>query len=111
MNDLEILIKTRELLSTPEKWHKGTYGCRDFGSGEFSCLCLYGAISEAYVNPMMTERPYAYRVLLRVIQEEYPHLVRSGFISIPEFNDHPDTTYSDVIGVLDKAVSELVGSV
>ena len=87
----ENLIAAKALIDTPEKWIKEHYvleGCRcasgavrfvESGGDEF------GPLGEAHAAMRM--------------------VLPAGFPSIPDFNDHPDTTHADIMALFDRAIA------
>jgi hypothetical protein len=82
-------------------WIKGQMYDRDASDISDASLlpcCLYGALSVVV--------PPNYRmfvdVVMDTIYEQYSDRLRTGAI-IPDFNDHEDTTFEDVLLVLEKA--------
>ena len=99
-------MKAYEVISSPEKWTKGTYA-RDssgFPTGsrcsESVCWCAVGALTVAYgyslngVGDAYHEALFKVEHKLREMGKGGPH----GYITT--FNDHPDTTYEDVYNLL-----------
>lgn len=88
----------RARLDGGRKWHKGGWGD---GAGN---VCLLGAVIELNDTCDVTAEE---RLLSEVVTEQYadrlPGLGVDGVRLVPEFNDHPDTTWPDVDLVLDKA--------
>jgi hypothetical protein len=69
--------------------------------GYYRSACLIGAASETGVmGDYIT-----INIIVNVIEEQYSDRLTSESpqCSIVQFNDHPDTTYDDVILVLEKA--------
>lgn len=100
-DELQILRDLRDLLEPPQNWIKGAYARDEHGflAGSThplaTCWCLSGAVTR--VAP-------SHQVVARI----YRLLARRGFVSLPEFNDHPDTTHSDVLELLDEAIAEVI---
>ena len=83
-------------------WAKGTF--RDANGA----MCIRGAMSNAGSLTQVARRDL-YERLLIVIRAEYPGRLTRGEILDPEpvaaFNDHPDTTFTDVERVLEKVAA------
>jgi hypothetical protein len=104
------LADARKILDE-QGWTKGTFTNED---GE---VCLLGAIAEALpftlAEVMRTdevdrvtnviEANYADRVPVWVMSANAFALGSTSFDVITKFNDHEDTTYTDVVAVLEKA--------
>jgi hypothetical protein len=95
---LEVLVRARERLSRPENWIKGGYA-KDLGgnsvcSDSYSavCWCIFGAIGE----DTFEGNEEVIHHTLKTLTPAY---------SVLDFNDDPNTTYEDVIRVLDKAIA------
>lgn len=100
MNNVEILTKARELIATPQRWHKGSlFGD---GAGEMAPqkravqFCIAGAC--IYVVP---DNVFHYSDAKDLLE---PYMPR-GFESIAQFNDDERTTHADVLAVLDRAIA------
>jgi hypothetical protein len=98
---LEVLVRARERLSRPENWIKGDYA-KDLGgnsvcSDSYSavCWCILGAIGD----DTLEGNEEVIHHTLKTLQALTPAY------SVPDFNDDPNTTYEDVIRVLDKAIA------
>lgn len=96
-------MKAYELLSSPEKWTKGTYA-RDEEGNSISCkspeavqFCALGAIERCYPN---NSCQVACKLDV-VIKSKYQNEERRyGLVT---FNDASETTYEQVIEVLKEA--------
>lgn len=71
-------------------WKKGGMG-PDTGPN-----CIAGA-------SQVTHAGMDYQFLERIIKEQYPDRIHGDMMPTPNFNDHPDTQFSDVERVLEKA--------
>ena len=102
----QIITDMKELLSDPDHWTKGAYA--RYGKDQApiwpnhrsaKCFCLGGALIRLTRN---TIECTAVADLLR-------GQIRHGkkYYTIPLFNDAPETTHEDVIGVLDKALETI----
>lgn len=70
---------------------------QDFGDAE-GPNCIAGAAHEVEAED------YFQHTLVWVIDEQYPGRMEAGpHSNVPNFNDHPDTTFADVERVLEKA--------
>lgn len=100
---VEILEKTDELLSSPERWNKGRYYDK-----RKNCWCLKGALyrrdSSSFfsTNPNYLDVNSASLFVRKAILELFPQRNFPGACVIG-FNDHPDTTFEDVKAVLKRA--------
>lgn len=110
MKTLELLKNTRKLLSSPSKWTKGYFAKNEKGqdvdelSKSATCFCLLGALqheSHALIKTTYSNEFYKARELIETI------LVRKGIAPfIPTFNDNKKTEHSDILTLLDEAISE-----
>jgi len=105
MTVIEILRRTRELLSDPRRWAKHTY--RGFNTVYgVETYCLVGAMDQVSFNVARPrQRAEMGAALLKTIEEQYgkPGVV----ISLTSFNDRMTTSHDDVLLVLDKTISSL----
>ena len=101
MDLLDNLQKIREMLSDESRWNKEYYALGSDGKpvnimNEDACSwCLAGAIH-----------------IVCPVSEQYGEVIShlKQFIDgkvISSFNDSPDTTYSDIVGLLNKSISSL----
>lgn len=103
-------MKIKELLNTPDKWHKGHYAIDKNGNivdscdpirdpnQEFQCYCLLGAANRCYANDKI-ER---HRVIDKMI--DYIYQQNKGditYFDVPAFNDSHKTTFEDVRRMLE----------
>jgi len=104
-----VLDQARQRLDGGKKWCKGAFRKGD-------SRCLTGAICFASVNRDADSAPMGFSAWFAVddvIREQYPDrgldlTQHTGLcVSIPAFNDHPDTTWADIDAVLDKAARRL----
>lgn len=86
----ENLIAAKALIDTPEKWIKGAYRNGD-------CYCTVGALRAVIGRgkPFAPEKT----LLGRFIPEGWSNVVR--------YNDHPDTTHSDIMELFQLAIDSL----
>ena len=81
-------------------WHKGSYGT------QFGPNCLVGGIKIINGLPTtlrMISHPQV-ELLSNIIYEQFRDRAVDGPMTcVPNFNDHPDTTFPDVERVLEKA--------
>lgn len=84
----KVLDRLRE-----KEWLKGQLG------GLNGPNCINGALffEEVWENGKNRDS------LALIILEQYPERLEKAFFSVPAFNNHPDTTFSDVERVLEKA--------
>ena len=76
-------------------WMKGSFGPTHGPN------CLVGASQNVPLPGIGWER-LCDRVDM-VVKEQYPERRKGSLATVPNFNDHPDTTFSDVERVLEKA--------
>lgn len=74
-------------------WRKG-----DFLKGESTCI-----VGASMALGSVIPHANGYTVLRVMITDQYPDRLTGKFGLIANFNDHPDTTFSDVERVLEKA--------
>ena len=108
MTALDILIRTRELLATPESWTQGAYARTFDGTPLYSngrtddptitCRCLSGALLTA----SGCER------FISVVSLAFLHA--GELFALPAtttraaWNDHPMRQHSEVLALLDRAI-------
>lgn len=90
----ENLIAARALIDTPEKWaHENKNRVAKGGK----CLCAVDALNEVGLEPEFLDQflPYG------------PETWAGSGLMIPtaNFNDHPDTTHTDIMAVIDRAIA------
>lgn len=100
----EVLVEAKNILG--RGWHQGSYS-----DGYGKSFCIRGAIAVATdcLQPLDQDRPledFQNRVTLeldacRMVQDNLPE----PWESIPGWNDDQDTVHSDVLAVMDKAIS------
>ena len=101
-----VLDQARARLDGGKKWQK--YGL----TGIYGRVCLVQALGEASRGSGVTLYK-GLKAVIDVVAEQYPDrgLDRNDHprlgVSIPAFNDHPDTTWADIEAVLDKAARRL----
>lgn len=92
-------MKVKELLSRPGAWHKGSYARDHAGrdvtgdDGSACSFCLAGAIYRCYPK----DSTEAIRKVENVLLE------RVGHPGVVLFNDGPNTTYDDIVAVVNEA--------
>lgn len=92
----ETLIAARALIDTPEKWIKSFYSNHRGG------FCALGAVTE------VIDCPSAYRNCRSALQGALPVLpwiTSREFGSVGFFNDHRNTTHSDIMALFDRAIA------
>lgn len=87
----ENLIAARALIDTPEKWIKGSFE-------ESGCFCITGALGMAEKGKARLFSDGAYEALCK-------GLPAGRVVSLPYFNDHPDTTHPMILAVFDRAIA------
>lgn len=126
MTPLELLIKTRKRIETPDRWAKGQYR-DDQPNGK---VCLTEALFESAANPELvvnahrfgplavrmrmfgasmsamktTDMEFAMMELLLSLALLMPEYPTSG---IESFNDHPHVQHKDVLRLLDLTIVRL----
>lgn len=110
---LEIVDEMKVILADGARWHKGsgedatgTKACLLRANGKAAGIVFYEEQTAEYVEACRA-MSLVERTMLRVIAEQFPDRTASKLPSVipprvPEFNDHPDTTWQDVSVVLDK---------
>lgn len=136
MNDLEHLKATRELLAEPDHWTQGGYAMRaphrrrvretppiddtePVQSPYATCFCLQGAWAKTGNVQYSPSHAALDRLLAPCLPEQYrmdypenPDDPNSPMISDGStvgFNDAPGREHSEVLAVLDCAISRLEG--
>jgi hypothetical protein len=89
---LDKIERVIDLISTPAKWCKGSERNR---AGQY---CIRGAMIAAG----------ALDILEPVVLQSIHEMAGRHFRRIEEFNDHPRTTHSQVIAVLDRARTKII---
>ena len=99
----QIITDTKQLLSDPERWTKNT-SARDVNGNMVAakddaarCWCLFGAVRVSTDN-------FGEAISVTNILCDY---LPYGYMFLTNFNDAPETTHGDVIGVLDKALGTI----
>ena len=90
MSDIirDVLIETKSIIDTPDKWGKFD------GEGLNGKMCLYLAVYDAC---------YAHS---GSVMDTISALGFNKLHEVDKFNDHPDTSYEDVINLIDDTISE-----
>ena len=106
---LDVLLRSKELLSDKDKWTKG-YAARDaegnatgFDADESHSYCMMGAIAKV-THDMKNEIPSDNFNKLRTdcyMELDAAINLITDFVGIARFNDHELTKHKEVIGVLD----------
>lgn len=101
MNEVEIIKGAREILSDPNRWHKGA-----LENVDRSAMCILGAADKA------CEGHWDARYIAEDLLEEHlPGGVEAfkgrKLVPIAAFNDDPLTTHEDVLTLLDKTLAAL----
>lgn len=96
-------MKVRELLSDESKWTKGYYA-RDkylhlvsYDDPQAVKFCLMGALDKCYDD--YDQWKEALDRLITAVSEK----TGIPYLTLPAFNDHPDTKFSDIQEVLAQA--------
>lgn len=100
------LEEVRSWLDKPKRWTQGTM-FRDnagntVGRRDASCACMIGAIMLATGGRGTVEARERYDAA----EEAIRHAIPTKFCSIAMFNDDPETTWTDVILAVDKALGK-----
>ena len=77
-------------------WHKGSFGDRRGPN------CLVGAHMQTHCSTIKQFKQWT-EDIIGIILVQYPDRINGSMAEIPNFNDHPDTTFEDVERVLEKA--------
>ena len=88
----EAIAREMQEMLTPETWWDGR---KDYADRK---MCLGMAFDRACGSLTMNEQLRLRSQLMDIIRELFPG--RKIGIGIPSFNDHKDTTYSDVLLVI-----------
>lgn len=100
----QIILKARELLSDPGKWHQGGYK----RGGAF---CVLGALGwrKKYVFRKGSKAPCGSNTILARLVNALPAYAERSpepqNWNIARFNDSPNTTHADILALLDRAAS------
>ena len=108
--EIAILKKTLDILCYPEHWTKGVEACDihknqvEVDNDDAHCFCLSGAVRKAILDE---EKGDTNNIVLmeRCMSILYSHIPSGHHDMVTDFNDHPDTTYQDVVSVLRSAIN------
>lgn len=89
-NNLELLIRARELIEKPDDW------CRGFLQDDAGRRCALGAMEKAHLEI----RHYTPSLSL------LPTLGFRKWEDVRDFNDKPSTKHTDVLRAFDRAIFE-----
>lgn len=102
---LEVLRGARELLADARHWIQGADAFDASGTelvngyeDGATCWCLVGALEKVSGRTMATYHEPAYRIIDDLIDPDMGGDPR-------EWNDAPERTHSDILALLDKAIS------
>lgn len=101
MSVLIDLIAARSLVNTPRKWGQGLPSFDGY-RGRF---CMAGAIHQ--VTDVLVMKPgNAYNLAWRALSRALPDSTKicNGRKSVPDFNDHPNTTFEMMLEAFDRAI-------
>lgn len=104
--DVRILARARSLLGSSESWHRHDERvCDDDArSGRFSLFCaLY--VASLQVDGVYLHRRPAMRAVRRAIAETAPERISTH--TLRDFNNHPETTFDELLRMLDSARTRL----
>lgn len=95
----QLLARAEELLTkgwTQKEYARDAMYLPAFWAGDTAtCWCLSGALRRAAIDVVASPRDY---------QDAAQVIYRSeGMLTIPEWNDHPDRTQEEVLGVVRRA--------
>ncbi len=103
MTTLEGLLAMRELLAVPERWTTGTFArdregfdCDEIKDSAY-CYCLAGAFLRVTYGTAYPTRKNMRTVIEAALPLDKP--------SMASFNDAGSTTHTDVVALLDRAIS------
>ena len=107
MSEKDILINVRKLFVLEKNWCKGNYatdnqGCfTEYSDDSAHSFCLVGAlynIGERYDGSKASESTkMAFKTLQDIVSYEF-------LMPLVDFNDAQETTFEDMLGVIDKAI-------
>lgn len=105
---LEVLVKARNLISTPERWTQGAFARRADGTNtdvddpKATAWCSLGAVSKAggFYGIQETIISGAVKLLREVLRDRDARLT-----GIMCFNDADKTTHETVLKVFDEAIA------
>lgn len=123
----EILEETLKVIDKPEKWIKGSMAHNangehvDVASDDAECFCLAGAILKASYNldviPYkiinLEEHEYIEEHVTsttgKILRKNLPEAFtkKYPFIGFVAFNDRNETTYEEVINLVQKSINSL----
>jgi hypothetical protein len=99
----ETLRAAKARIDTPAKWTQGQFA-RDSNdrpcsplNPDATCFCIYGAVSRSVVET----RGFSNFDLTIVLKSALPKRVSRA----DNFNDHPDTSHTDVMAFFDRAIA------
>jgi hypothetical protein len=105
VNEVELITAAREILSDPNRWHKGFLESFDGAK-----VCMLGALDRASGNYLLRSNPARVGVE-NLIEAHLPGGVSAwrgkDLVPIAAFNDDPATTHEDVLTLLDKTLADL----
>ncbi len=100
-------MNLRQLFDSPSKWTKGAPARNEFGvlvfhdSPNAVCWCLAGGLNKCFVG---RANDLAFIALRQAARELFPQrqTETSDLMVVAQINDHPDTTFEDVIAIINK---------
>lgn len=105
MTPVDILRKTRELLSEPVRWTRGAYA-RDASGADVpydeqaaTCWCLSGAVDLAGQGQSIAAARARDYIRVAIDSDD------DSMVTIPTFNDDPGRTHADVLAAIDRAIA------
>ena len=95
----QILIEAKDLLSDPENWNQDGFYYKS-NNPESDCYCTFGAIYTVMnLDPEGEEADKVSHSLAELLGFEVG-------IDLVEWNDSPETTHEELMGVFDKAITK-----
>lgn len=120
MNTIEVLVKARAVIEPEGTWAKNALAYDEYGhmvdsaSPKAVCWCAEGAVEKVITEaagPEATEETLSldcseiYTVLRKVISaKNIPTKYGTTLGSVNGYNDHPETTHTDILKVFDDAI-------
>lgn len=101
-DDLPVLQKMREILTSPAAWHKGAYF-----AGQ--CYCLHGACIRALWE-LRGNAPedFGIKAVKNYYHDELNKtLFPDNYRDAAAWNDRPERTHAEVLALLDTRIAEL----
>lgn len=112
VNRAEVLMAVRDTIKDDRNWNKEFFAQDDQGqdcsvlSDDATSFCVLGALDKvvySFYNTNLTNLYDKFLEYKRIIEQFVPQV--NNKCSVVDFNDSDDTTHSDVIQVLNQAIS------